>query len=423
MKACFFWLLIVFSSLAEARNYYIDPSATNKDPKGSITDPWKSFESLYKVMAALKPGDSILLKRGELFFEKLNLVCSGRESAPIIVTGYGPGNSKPIFMYKKRGNDAADNQEYAVRIYKSQFIKLEGLEVTDNQTDPLAHNSNALIKIAFSIDESNFVTIQNCDISLVGIGINMVGNNNIVDHCKVNNLRMVRNTNDGGHDDYGANGIVLAGEDNVISKCNFTDCWATSFDFEFGGGAVELAGPVCNGNKIMNNTVINCNGFMKLGSTGAGTINNNFIHKNTVLNCGDILYIDNHGPYTVQVKNLQLISNIFLQTFPQRTRSESMISMTKTSPDKKVIVLQDNIFWLPMKIDVTRSEQFNGEQLFHTNNLYYLGGGNLNFDLHRSEKILDLSSKIFNKISEHAGSRLVDFYPFRFLLKYWYLII
>lgn len=422
MKACFFSLLIVFSGLAEARSYYIDPSAINKDPKGNITDPWKSFEPLYEIMASLKPGDSILLKRGEIFFQKLNLECSGKASAPIVITGYGPGNSKPIFMYKKIGNGASADQEYAVRMYKSQYIMLEGLEVTDNQTDPLIHNSNALIKIAFSIDESNFITIQNCVISLVGIGINLVGNNNVVNKCIVKNLRMVRNTNDGGHDDYGANAVVLAGANNVISDCSFSDCWATSFDFEFDGGAVEMAGPACNGNRIINNAVTNCNGFMEFGSTEAGTVANNYINKNTVLNCGDLLYINNDGPYTVEVKNLRLVDNIFIQTFPQRTKSGSMITMSKTSPNKQIIFLQDNIFWLPMKIDVTRSGQFGNGQLNHTYNTYYLGGGNLNFDLHPSEKILDPTSKIFNKLLERSNFTYVDLYPFKLLLKYWYLM-
>lgn len=423
MKLFFVILSFFFFYSAAGNNFYVDPSSQADAEKGTIDAPWKGFAALHAGMASFRPGDTIFFKRNELYFEKLNIKCSGTQQAPIVFTAYGEGNSKPLFMFKPPLNDKIPVEQYCIRIYKSSFVRFEGLEISDDHINPEDHSSIALIKIAFAIDESNAITIRKCDISRVGIGVNMVGNNNLVEQCKIFNLRMVRNTEDG-YDDYGANGVVVAGNNNVISDCIFMDCWANSYDFEFDGGAIEMAGPQCSDNRIINNFAFNCNGFMEMGSTEGGILGRNLVEGNTVFNCGDLLYINNDGPYAVGVQQLELTNNRFIQTIPQLTRPKHMISMAKVADGSNIIVMRGNIFWLPMKMDVAKQSLFLGSQMTHTGNIYYLEGGKLNFPIDPSERILDPTSTFFKQSPDFAPFyNNLRFFPFKYILKYWYLVI
>jgi hypothetical protein len=422
MKSWLFILFLFVSGLTKAANYYVDPSSDSTAERGTISAPWKSLTMVNDNQRGLKPGDTVFLKRGEIFFDKLNLKINGTAIAPIVFSSYGDSKLKPILMYKAPSSDKIHAAPFAIRITKSSFVKFEGIEITDDNMDKVDHSGMSLIKIAFSIDESNNISIRKCDISRVGIGVNIVGNNNLIEQCTVKNMRMVVNTSDGGYDDYGANGVVVAGSGNTISQCFFADCWANSYDFEFDGGAVELAGPNCSNNKIINNKVFNCNGFVEMGSTEGGLLANNYFADNMVVNCGDLLYINNDGPFAVDVENLQLVNNLFIQTFPQRTKPKCMMAMAKASSKKNIINWHHNIFWLPMQIDVARAQQFGGIQSTHSNNIYYLGAGKLNFAMDKSEKVFGATSKELNNLVASASLKQIDLLPFRYILKYWYLM-
>lgn len=421
MKSILLLGLFFTAFSVSGKNYYIDPSSEAVNTNGSIEAPWKGFEPLQAAMSSLRPGDTIFLKRNELFFEKLNLKCSGTQQAPIVFTSYGTGNAKPILMYKPPLSEKIQIEEFCIRVYKSSYVKFIGLEITDDNIDPENHNSLALIKIAFSIDESSNISILKCDISRVGIGVNMVGDNNLVDSCIIKNLRMVRNT-EGGWDDYGANAVVVAGNHNIISHCFFKDCWAYSYDFEYDGGAIEMAGPSCSNNRIISNMAYNCNGFMEMGSTDGGVLRDNLLENNLVFNCGDLLYINNDGPYAVEVLRLELANNIFIQTIHQLTKPKSMISMAKPAEKQEVILMRGNIFWLPMQMDVAKTSLFLNNQMTHTGNIYYLGRGQLNYQPDQSEIILNAGSPVFRQLKGNAiFSEQMNYFPFKYLLKYWYL--
>lgn len=421
MKFILLLILICAGSQVSAKNYYFNPSSPATEANGSITAPFKGFEPLHDIQRFLRGGDSLLLKRGEIFFETLTLTCNGTAENPIVITGYGAG-ARPTFIYKAPTSDNIQPDPFAIRIYKSNYLKFMDLDVTDDHIDAANHSSIALIKIAFSIDESNFITIQKCDISLVGIGVNIVGDHNFVNHCVIKNLRMVRNTHDGGYDDYGANGIVLAGADNIISNCSFLENWANSYDFDYDGGAIEMAGSTCKRNKILNNFAMDCNGFMELGSTDAGVIEQNLVEGNTILNCSGLFYINNDGPYAVDVRRLQFVDNIIIQTFPQFTKPDFMMGLKKKTDKSEVIILKNNIFWLSTPIDVARPAQFSGSEMIHTENIYYVEKGKLNFPLDKSEQILTSSSQVLSAFLLTHKQLSLSAFPFKYLLQYWFLL-
>jgi hypothetical protein len=75
--------------------YYVD-ATTGNDAKDGLT-PETAWKTLAKVNATtFVPGDSVALKRGELWHEALVLKSAGTKDKPIVVRAYGAGNAKPI---------------------------------------------------------------------------------------------------------------------------------------------------------------------------------------------------------------------------------------------------------------------------------------------------------------------------------------
>lgn len=92
-------LLLVFliSSpfCTRAANYYFS-SATGDDSRSSrlaqhANTPWKTITRLNSIFGDLKPGDSILFKRGETFNGAIDVTRSGSSSFPIVFGAYGSG--------------------------------------------------------------------------------------------------------------------------------------------------------------------------------------------------------------------------------------------------------------------------------------------------------------------------------------------
>jgi parallel beta-helix repeat protein len=99
MKQYLLPLLLLSSQLCRAANYYFSSSAGD-DARSNLqahnpATPWKSLNKLNTVFSTLNPGDSVLLKRGDVFFGSITAAKSGTNSLPIVVSAYGQG-SKPV---------------------------------------------------------------------------------------------------------------------------------------------------------------------------------------------------------------------------------------------------------------------------------------------------------------------------------------
>jgi len=91
----FFLLLAVVIQPAAATNYYFssvsgDDNRTSVEARNPQT-PWKSLDKMNIILRSLQPGDSVLLKRGEVFYGTLNLSVSGTQNNPIVFGAYGNG--------------------------------------------------------------------------------------------------------------------------------------------------------------------------------------------------------------------------------------------------------------------------------------------------------------------------------------------
>lgn len=115
MKTLFVFLFVCFSLQAFTKSYYFsstgDDSRTSTEAQSQLT-PWKSIQKLNSIFSILKPGDSILFKRGDVFYGSIDIGLSGTSTAPVVFSGYGIGE-KPVITgfsslsgWKTAGNNA-----------------------------------------------------------------------------------------------------------------------------------------------------------------------------------------------------------------------------------------------------------------------------------------------------------------------------
>ena len=122
-------MLVSCSPQVTTTNYYFD--SVNGDDANNGTSVRTPFKSLTKLQSlTLKGGDSILLKSGAVFTEKLLLSCCGEENNPVVLGKYG-GLEKPHI--KGNGVDTA-----AVHILNSENLVIRDLEISNKGDAPKA---------------------------------------------------------------------------------------------------------------------------------------------------------------------------------------------------------------------------------------------------------------------------------------------
>ncbi len=387
-------IIFIFSLLTintVAKNYFVNPSAYSSAQKATKKEPWKSLDSVNKNMNLFSSGDTIFLKSGELFIGTLQITASGLAKAPLVFMSYGDPTMRPLFQYPLPDNNPQPNR-VAIRLYKSSYVVISGISIADTTMDIRDHSAIANVAYAVSLDKCSNVTLNNVDVSLVGIGIEIKGDNNLVSNCKIHNLRMIVNTPNNENDDYGAVAVVLGGSNNKIENNVFMNCWGTSVDFGYDGGGIEVFGNQASNNRIENNIVINCNGFMEFGSNSGGLCTNTVITNNFLINNGLIFYIHNGGAFNLAVSKLNFNNNIIAETANLFTRQSYLIGIGPNRPDKNDIInIKNNLFLIYTESDLLASKlkPFAKNKFTHTGNIYYLKGGKLNFDPEKSEVILD----------------------------------
>lgn len=135
-----FIIAILFGCRAEKPktgvNYYID--AVNGCDTNCGTSPMNAWKSLAKIkQVRLKPGDSLLLCRGSIFNEQLELSAQGTSSRRIIIDAYGEGG-KPYIM-------APDSSLYTICIHNSDYVTLQNIEISNKGSKRMAYRTGVKI--------------------------------------------------------------------------------------------------------------------------------------------------------------------------------------------------------------------------------------------------------------------------------------
>ena len=105
LRIFFSLVFISFVYFANARNYYFSSSSgidsrSFIEAQSTIT-PWRSLNKLNYIFSSLKGGDSLLLKRGDLFYGKIIIKKSGLDNLPIVISAYGSGELPIISGFEK----------------------------------------------------------------------------------------------------------------------------------------------------------------------------------------------------------------------------------------------------------------------------------------------------------------------------------
>ncbi|MCO5286626.1 MAG: right-handed parallel beta-helix repeat-containing protein [Chitinophagaceae bacterium] len=98
IEFCVVFLLL--SNAAFANKYYFSSSIGN-DSYSEIeaqnpSTPWKTLDKLNSIMSILVPGDSVLFKKGDVFYGKIVVTKSGSSFHPIVFSSYGSGEEPLI---------------------------------------------------------------------------------------------------------------------------------------------------------------------------------------------------------------------------------------------------------------------------------------------------------------------------------------
>ncbi len=123
-------ILIAAAACAEGATYYV--SATGKDSNDGLS-PRSAWQTLDRVnSAALKPGDSVLFRRGDVWHGQLRPV-SGDATGPVTYSAYARG-AKPRIYGSVQHNAEADWHDKGGSIWETEGIPVDvGNIIFDNE--------------------------------------------------------------------------------------------------------------------------------------------------------------------------------------------------------------------------------------------------------------------------------------------------
>ena len=145
----------------EGTAYYVSSSLGDDQNDGlSESTPWKSFDRIENM--DLGPGDRILLRRGDVWHERLTVRGNGRKDAWIFVGSYGDtADPKPEISLQNKKDDiallASDISVGGQNGFGLNYIWIDGL-----------HISHTLLGIYFRYDSSvdnKGIRVTNCSFS------------------------------------------------------------------------------------------------------------------------------------------------------------------------------------------------------------------------------------------------------------------
>jgi Right handed beta helix region len=155
--------------------YYVDNN-TGADTNSGAT-PATAWSSLARVAAAqLAPGDYVLLRRGQVWQERLSIRASGSADAPIVFGAYGTGAAPAI-----DGQGVSIPQGSGlVALSGRSYIVIENLEIRNSSRDALVpYLANQLTIDSCAIHDNRFNGILAFDGNNISILNSDIYNNNL----------------------------------------------------------------------------------------------------------------------------------------------------------------------------------------------------------------------------------------------------
>lgn len=324
--------------------YFIDATGGSDSDDGR--SPGTAWQTIAKVNSeSFNAGDRILFKRGETWSgTKLTINDSGEAGNNIVLSDYGSG-AAPIIE-----NTGVWPSFTNVLLISGNYITAENLLIQD------CHEIG--LKVT-----GNYVTVDNCEITDVGYGIGLYGTNGTVINCNIHDLHMVRD-DASPDDDFGAVGVDVFASNQEIAYNTFTNCRATSTDYGFDGGAVEIwATANVSDIDIHHNWAEGCNGFMESSGTGSPTISDVSIYLNISHNNRSFMYTHLSA---ISFDNVRVYANTIIEE--SLADQEVYLIAFDANPGASDYLFYNNLIYL-------RANNFDRiwwvpANLTHENNLY-----------------------------------------------------
>ena len=122
----------------KGHSYYVDATLGNDLNDGlSKKSAWKTIARIQQTK--LRPGDKVLLKRGEQFEGTLDLTLQGNSSRPIVIGAYGKDKKRPVVI-------APDSSLFTIRILNSSYTTLRDLEIVNHGSTDLASRTGVKVE-------------------------------------------------------------------------------------------------------------------------------------------------------------------------------------------------------------------------------------------------------------------------------------
>jgi len=320
-------------STACGRCYYVD--SQNGDDSRSGRTAQEAWKTLPRLQAEdLKPGSTVLLKRGSEWTGGLVIDESGEKGKPILYTAYGEGEPPVI---KNPGEYPSWTK--GVYLY-GDWIVLEGLRIQE------AHEAGIAI-----LEGADHNVIRNVEITDVGIGVWVEGQYNQIINNHIHDLHIVMST-PGGDDDFGAIGVVLANSYNEVAYNRFQRCIAPSLDYGVDGGAVEWWS-TADYNRVHHNWASENDGFLEVGG---GSAKHAVVAYNVSHNNGRFSLFNLEGKYRSEVEGFVIEGNTIIET-GEADRGFPLFTFWG-EPDETMLVLRDNQVQIERYKDISNSLAF-----------------------------------------------------------------
>jgi len=151
------FVLMVSAGVSDGGTYYLDPAGNDANSGISELAPWRTISRVNR--STFSPGDSILLKRGGIWREQLNIPSSGSSGNPITFGAYGMGD-KPVIngAMVVNGWTRYSGNIYVADIGSLNVASIKQLFVDGNYYDMAHYPNSGYLHIDVKSTANNYLT-------------------------------------------------------------------------------------------------------------------------------------------------------------------------------------------------------------------------------------------------------------------------
>lgn len=350
--------LLSACAMLTATTWYFDGVRGDDRFSGSLEAPWRTVGAVRGLR--LRPGDTLLFRRGDRYAGSWVIDESGAEGDRIVISSYGAG-PPPLFS----GEDSPSILEI-----RGAWVLLKGLSFVHGATlhawNSDGYTGSGAVLIAEGADH---VSVSDCDFHDVGVGIKIYGRYASIFHNYFHDLVIAYADKSLS---YGAIGISIDASDAEVSNNEFNKCRSTASPYGADGGAIEIegfSGPKDN-ISIHHNRSRECQGFLEVTETTSHDVD---IYENVSDDYQQFVAFDT----TTVPHSYRVYRNTVVRSRQPGACDVFAIFYYREPgfpPDDAWMSLKDNIFYVPICKVLRGSYTFVPYDYPHSGNVYYDGG-------------------------------------------------